>query len=165
MTTKETKKASPPAQARPATGLTPIDEMERLFNEFWSRGWLQPFNLERPRWSEITPPFEGRTPRIDIIERDKDIIVKAELPGVKKEDIDVSVTDTTVSIKGTTRAESRDEKENYYRREISTGSYTRTMNLPCDIDGSKAKSTFSNGLLELTLPKIRKSTRHTIKVQ
>ncbi|KPJ94310.1 MAG: heat-shock protein Hsp20, partial [Gammaproteobacteria bacterium SG8_11] len=76
----------------------------------------------------------------------------------------LTVTENTVTLKGETKKEEKEEKGNYYRCETSRGSFMRTFALPCDVDGSKAKAEFKNGVLELTLPKVEKSKRHSIKI-
>lgn len=145
--------------------LSPFEEMERMFDNYFSRGWLRPFRSEWPSFSKLPQPFEGKTPSVDVIERDDEVVVKAELPGVDKKDIDVSVTSNTVTIKGSTSHEEKEEKGDYYRCEISRGSYSRTLSLPADVDESKAKAKLKDGILELTLPKVTKSKRKSIKVE
>ena len=108
--------------------------------------------------------FEGKTPSVDVIEKDDEVIVKAELPGVDKKDLDISVTNNTVTIKGSTSHEEKEEKGDYYRSEISRGSYSRTLSLPAEVDEEKTKAKFKNGILKLTLPKLKKSKRHNVKV-
>lgn len=110
-------------------------------------------------------PFEGRLPKVDIIDRESEIVVRAEVAGVDKKDLDVSVTDTTVTIKGSTRQESKEEKGDYYRCEISQGSFARTVALPGDVDSGKARASFKDGILELMLPKKEAAKRHSIKVE
>jgi HSP20 family protein len=163
---KEGKKQSTQSlkQAETAPAPSPFDEMDRFFDNYFSRRWMQPFRSTRPSWSDLPAPFEGKTPRVDVIERDDEIIVKAEVPGVDKKDLDISVTDNSVSIKGSTRHEAKEEKGDYYRCEISSGSFSRMVRLPADVDAEKARSKFKDGVLELTLPKMKKATRHTIKV-
>ena len=109
-------------------------------------------------------PFEGSMPRVDVLDREDEIIVKAEVPGVDKKDLDVSVTENSVSIKGSTSHEEKEEKDDYYRCEISSGSFSRTVRLPADVDAAKARSKFKDGILELALPKVKKAKRHTVKV-
>lgn len=144
--------------------MTSIEDVEQLFNNFFRRGWLSPFSWDRPLIKDIPLPFEGRTPHIDVVDRDDTIIIKAELPGVDKKDLDITVTDTSLTIKGSTRTEKKEEKGDYYCKEISSASYARTISLPATVDGSKAKSSFKDGMLEISLPKIEKSLRHSIKV-
>ena len=91
--------------------------------------------------------------------------MKAEVPGIKKEDIEVSVTDNTITIKGSTRREEKEEKGEYYRCEISRGSFARTVALPDNVDSSKVKATFKEGVLEVVMPKVEKSKRRTIAVE
>jgi HSP20 family protein len=103
-------------------------------------------------------------PRVDIVERDDEFVVKAELPGVGKKDLDISVTENAVTIKGSTSQEEKEEKGDYYRCEMSHGTYSLTLALPSDVEADKAKAQFKDGVLELTLPKMKKAKRHTIKV-
>jgi HSP20 family protein len=138
--------------------------MDRLFENYFTRGWLHPFRWARPSWGELDMPFEGKMPNVDVVDRDDEIIVKAEVPGVDKKDLDISVTDNTVSIKGSTSHEEKEEKGDYYRCEISRGSFSRVVPLPADVDAEKASSKFKDGVLELTLPKVKKAKRHTVKV-
>ena len=137
--------------------------MERLFGSFYPQGWLHPFQRKWPAWGEMDA-LGGTIPSADLIERDDEIIVKAELPGVDKKDLDVSVTKNTVSIKGTTSHEEKEEKGDYYHSEISRGEYARTLALPAEIVEEKVKATFKNGILEHKLPKLKQSKRKTVKV-
>jgi len=159
------KKSTKVVKADKEKALSPFDDMEKVFNEFFSRGWMSPFHLTHPAWSHLPAPFEGRTPHVDIVERDNEVFVKAELPGVEKDDLELTVTDNTVTIKGSTRAEEKQEKESYRRCEISQGSFSRTLALPCDVNTDKANARFKNGVLKLTLPKVKKSKHKSIKVE
>jgi len=103
-------------------------------------------------------------PNVDVIDREDEILVRAELPGVDRKDVDVSLSDSLVTIKGSSNHEEKEEKGNYSRREMSRGTFSRTIALPGEVDGSKAKATFSDGVLELTLPKMEKSRRQKIRV-
>jgi HSP20 family protein len=151
-------------QARPARALNPFEEMERMFDNYFSRGWLSPLRREWPSWSELAAPFEGKMPRVDVVDRDDEVVVKAEVPGVDKKDLDITVTDNSVTIKGSTSHEEKEEKGDYYRCEMSRGSFSRMVALPADVDSAKAKSKFKDGVLELTLPKLKKTKRHSIKI-
>ena len=162
---KETDKAKKaiqkPAPTRP---VSPFEAMDQLFGSYCPSGWMRPFRMEWPEWSGAGAPFEGKSPKVDVIDRDKEVVVKAELPGVNKEDIDVSVQNNTVTIKATTSHEEKEEKGDYYRCEMSRGSFARTVMLPAEVDEAKAEASFKNGVLELTLAKLKESKRHTIKV-
>ena len=147
--------------------LRTLDEMDnifdRMFEEFFPRGWLRPFHFGRGWWPEVD--YEGRQPRIDLIDREDDMVVRAELPGVEKGDLDVSMTEDSVTIKAQGRREEKEEAEHYYRHEIARRTFARTLPLPCNVKGDKAKAHFKDGVLELTLPKVEKSKRRTIKVE
>ena len=163
---KEEKKESKQEvqKVEPTHAISPFEDMERMFDNYFSRGWMRPFHMEWPSFPKMKA-FEGKIPSVDVIERDNEVVVKAELPGVDKKDIDISVTTNTVTIKGSTSHEEKEEKGNYYRCEMSRGSYSRTLSLPADVDEEKTKAKFKDGILELTLPKLKKSKRHTIKVE
>ena len=165
---KVTKKASKQEiqKAELMRPLNPFEEMDRLFESYFPRGLLRPFHIEWPSRSELAAPFEGKTPHVDVIERKKDILVKAALPGVDKKDIDISVKKDSVTIKGSTSHELKEEKEDYYHSEISRGSYCRTLVLPAEVDEDKVKAKFKDGILELTLPKakVEKKKTRSIKI-
>ncbi len=152
-------------QVQPAHALSPFEEMDRMFDSLfgrtWPRSWMQPL---MPSWPEM-PSISMRMPKVDVIDRDDAVLVRAEVSGVKKEDLEISVGDDTVTIRGCTRHEEKEEKADYYRSEISRGEFSRTVTLPCSVDSDKSTAKLENGLLELTLPKLEKSKRHTIKVE
>ena len=136
-----------------------LQEMERMFEQFMPSGFMRPTGLERTSLSDVSP-------RIDVIDQDDTILVKAALPGVEKDDLEVSTTDHSVTIRGSMRKESKEEKKGeYYRREISTGNFLRTVTLPSSIDEKGIKAKFRDGLLELTMPKLEREKRHNIKIE
>jgi HSP20 family protein len=157
-----------PLASRPSRGLVSLDDMERMFDrmfeDFWPKRWMRPFGFQGPGRGELAA-LEGRTPSVDIIDRDNEIIVKAELPGVDKKDLDVSMSDNAATIKATSYKEAQEEKGDYYRSEIAQGSYMRTVALPAEVDGAKCKATFKNGVLELVIPKLEPAQRHRINVE
>lgn len=138
---------------RPAFG-----DIERMFEDFFGRRWMRPTPWE-PAFPEM-PAF----PSVDVIDREDELVVRAEVPGYKKDEIEISVGDTMLTIKGETHAEEKEEKGDYYRCEISRGAFSRTVPLPAAVDDSKAKASMKDGMLELTLPKLEKSKRHTISI-
>ncbi len=149
-------------KATPARSLSPFEEMDRLFESFFPRGWLRPMRWE---WPELGASFEVRTPRVDVIDREAEVVVRAEVPGVDKKDIEVSVTENTVTIQGSSRREEKEERDNYYRREIMRGAFSRTVALPAEVDSGKAKATFKDGVLELTVPKVEKAKRRSVPIE
>ncbi|MBI2752118.1 MAG: Hsp20/alpha crystallin family protein [Betaproteobacteria bacterium] len=147
-------------KAEPIHALSPFEEMDRMFDAFLRRGWMRPWRMDWPGIAEV----ELRMPKVDVIERDTEIVIKAEVPGIDKKDIDVQVTEGAVTIKGSTKHEEKEEKGDFYRCEITRGDFSRTVALPAEVDGSKAKAAFKDGMLELTLPKVEASKRHRVKV-
>lgn len=105
-----------------------------------------------------------RMPKVDVIDKDDAVVVRAEVSGVKKEDLEISLGDNTVTIRGCTRHEEKEQKGEYYRSEISRGEFSRTVALPCAVDSNRSSAKLEDGMLELTLPKLEKAKRHTIKV-
>ena len=153
-------------ESTPSRMVNPFEEMDRLFENFMGRGWMRPFHFDHPMWSDWTSPIERKLlPRVDVIERDKVIVVRAQVPGVEKKDLSVTVTDNMVTIKGETSHETKEEKGDYFRRECSHGSFTRTIPLPHDVDGSQAKASFKDGMLELTVPKVDKPGKREVPIE
>lgn len=147
--------------------MSPFAEMDRMFDTFfsgWPRGWLRPSAHDWPAWGEHAP-FEGRTPKVDVIDRDHELVVRAELPGVRKEDLDVTMSDSSITIRASTHYEDKEEKGEYYRSEMSRGEFSRTVGLPAKVHGKDTRATFKDGILELVLPKDEESRRHTVKVE
>jgi HSP20 family protein len=134
-------------------------DVDRMFDDLFGRRLMRRFGLERP-----FPEAESFLPSVDVIDRDDEVVVRAAIPGYKKEDIEISVSDSMLTIKGETKTEEKEEKGDYYRCEITQGSFSRMVELPAAVDDAKAKATMKDGMLELTLPKVEKSKRHTISI-
>lgn len=145
--------------------LSPFEEFESFFDQLRARDWLAPFHWPERFQSHIPMFAEGKMPKVDIIDREKELLIRAELPGVEKKDLDISMTDSSVTIKAKSRYEEKEEKGDYYRSEISQGAYCRTVGLPAEVDMEQAKTAFKDGVLELTVPKLESSQRRTIKVE
>jgi len=153
---------------KPATqewGLRSFDDMDNWFNDFFQHRGLTPFWSRFPGWADVEASFKGQVPKVDVVDRENEILVRAELPGVKKDDLEVSLTDHTLSIRATTAHEEKEEKGEYFRREIRRGEFQRTLPLPSNIDQEKVNAVFNDGILELKLPKLESATRKTIKVE
>ncbi len=153
-------------------GMVPFEDVDRWFSEvahrfddLFSRRWLSPFERLFPSVPEMKTPFEGRMPKVDVIDREAEIVIRGELPGVTKENLEVSMTDDAVTIRASTRHEEQEEKGEYRRRELSRGEFQRVLALPAAVKGAEAKATFKDGILELVLPKLEPAKRRTIKVE
>ena len=95
--------------------------------------------------------MEDIVPSIDMFEEKNEVVIKVELPGMKKEDIDISLTDNTITLSGEKKKEEKIEKINYYRMERSQGSFKRSFHLPAKVKSDKAKASFKDGVLEIQL--------------
>lgn len=123
------------------------EEMDRLFGDFgFGRGLAPGFTgFDEPEGSIWSPQAE-------IFEREGKLIVRADLPGLNKEDINVDITDDAIRIRGERRQEKEENEEGYYRSERSYGSFYRQIPLPGGINPEEANATFKNGVLEITVP-------------
>jgi HSP20 family protein len=147
-------------KAEPSIVLSPFHDMERWFEDFFRRPFFGPSWLPRLR----TPEFEEISPSIDLFTEGDDVVVKAELPGMKKEDIDVSVTDNTITVSGEKRKEEKVEKKDYYRLERSYGSFSRSFSLPAEVQTEKVTAKFKDGILEIRIPKTEEAKKKEKKV-
>lgn len=156
-------------KGRAARALTSFEEMERsmerMFDRFFHHGGMNPFRGVETLFPELPEFSREKTPRVDVIERDAEVFVRAEVPGYSKDDLNISLTEDAVTLSGKTRHEEKEEKGSYHRMEIRSGEFSRTLRMPVGIDGAKASAKFKDGVLELTLPKLRKSERHTVKIE
>lgn len=147
-------------------GIHPIDSMERAFDRIFGRRWPSLWSRNDTPVVDSLFEFEGlRIPSLDVIDRDDEVMVRAEIPGIEKKDINVSIADSVLTIKGETSAESKEEKGDYYRHEISSSSFARSVALPGNVDESKVVANLKDGVLEVKLPKAESSKRKTIAVQ
>ncbi|MGE5152841.1 MAG: Hsp20/alpha crystallin family protein, partial [Bdellovibrio bacteriovorus] len=108
--------------------------------------------------------MEFRTPRVDVINRDEEVLVRAELPGVKREDLTVELTGDLLTIRGEQHHEERKEEGDLVRAEIARGTFSRTMTVPAGLDGEHVKAEFKDGVLEVHLPKLEKTERRRIEI-
>lgn len=138
--------------------------MDQIFENYLPHRWLHQFRQGWPAHQQMAP-FAGKTPCVDVIDRDNDFLIKAELPGVDKKDINITIANNILTLEANMSKEEKEEKAEYYRREISRGSYRRTFALPAAVKENEAKASFQNGILELTIPKMEKAKRSTIKVE
>jgi HSP20 family protein len=149
------------AAGAPAPG-GPFEELERWLNEYLPRAWIRRWGS--PSWGELTRPIERLAPRIDIIERDEEVVLFAELPGVAKDDLELIVYEQTVTIKGNTRRRTADSEGEYFRAEIAAGDFSRSVSLPGRVEAEKSQAKFTDGLLELRIPKRYKTRHQRVKI-
>jgi HSP20 family protein len=104
-------------------------------------------------------------PALDVSETKDAVMVKAEVPGMESRDIQLSLEDQLLTLKGEKKQEKEEKDEHYYRMERSYGAFVRTVRLPATVDGSKVTATFKNGLLKVTLPKSATAKGTTIPIK
>jgi len=102
---------------------------------------------------------------VDLSETDGQVVVKAALPGIQPEGVDISVSDGVLTIKGATYSKDTTTTENYHRREIRYGAFSRAIALPSEVDDAKAEAEFQDGVLTVTLPKAEEVRPKQIKVK
>ena len=130
------------------------EAMDRLFEE----------RFIQPRVGRLAPLSVGAL-AVDMYETDQDVVIKSSVPGVKTDDLDITITGDTLTIKGETKTEEKVERANYIRQERRYGAFCRSLILPTTIVTEKAKAEFENGVLTLTLPKAEEVKPKTIKVK
>jgi HSP20 family protein len=136
------------------------DEMDRVFDDFgFGRSWPGP----RPGRSWLRTPWRTQTemwsPEIEVSHQNNELLVRADLPGMKKDDVCVDVTDDAITISGERQQDEKTERGGIYRSERSYGSFCRTIPLPEGANADQAKATFKNGVLEIRMPAPEQATR------
>lgn len=135
-------------------------DMDTWFDESLLRPFA-PFGFSMPRIAE----FEELVPSVDIFDDKGDLVVKAELPGISKDDIDVTLSDGSITISGEKKKENEIKKKDYYKWERSYGSFCRTFRLPSEVKTDKVTSTFKDGVLEVRMPKSEEAKNKEVKVK
>lgn len=125
-----------------------MEEMERPFDNLFN--WPSSPAI----WRRMPSMEMAWAPAIDVFEKNDRFVVKAELPGMKQKDINVSVVSNSLTIRGERTAESEVEREDYYYSERSYGSFSRSIDIPPDVDAKKIEANYDDGVLEIDLPKI-----------
>jgi HSP20 family protein len=137
------------------------EEMDRLFEDFGGRGWLTPMldkaQLPQGPWS----------PQVEIFERGNELVLRADLPGLTKDDVNVEVASDGITIEGERRNEHEEKGEGYFRSERSYGKFYRRVPLPEGAKAEDANASFSNGVLEITLTvaKGEERKRHRLEIR
>ncbi|MEJ2684366.1 MAG: Hsp20/alpha crystallin family protein [Candidatus Sulfobium sp.] len=158
MAQKESKEM---VKVEPTRPLSRFEEMEREFEDFFRR----PFSMMMPSWWRVPKMPEVTSPAVDIFEDNGNVVVKAEMPGMTKEELDVKIAGNVLTISGEKKKEEKVEKQNYFRMERSYGSFTRSFSLPSDVQTDKIKAQFRDGVLQITLPKTAEAIEKQKKVK
>ncbi len=138
-----------------------FEEMEKRFEDFFRRPFsMLPSWMPRMKMHEIAEV----SPSIDIFTEGDNVVVKGELPGMAKEDIDISLTEDTITISGEKKKEEKIEKKDYYSVERSYGSFKRLFSLPSEVQTEKASAEFKDGILEIRIPKTEEAKKKEKKI-
>ena len=159
---KESKEVAPKKSAEVMPRGSEIDRwFDRLTEDFWRR----PFSslMLGERWP--FPTMSLKIPSLDVFEEKDDIVVKADLPGMNKDEIEVTVTENVVTIKGEKKKEEEVKEKDYYRRERSYGSFVRSVELPSEVKSDQIKANFKDGVLEVRMPKTEEAKKKSVSVK
>ena len=132
--------------------MTLREAMDRLFDDAFTR----PLSLAGNNWS---------IPAVDMYQTDNEVVVKAALPGIKADEVQINVTGEVLTLKGETKQESETKEKAYHIREQRWGSFERSLVLPTEVVADKAKADFENGILTITLPKAEEVKPKTISIK
>jgi len=136
-------------------------EMDRIWEDLFP-GARRPFEAPLRR---LTGDRSVATPSIDIIDREKEVVVKADMPGVAKEDLDITLREDVLTISGAVKAETETKEDHYYYSERSYASYSRSVNIPFKVEADKIKASLKDGVLTIHLPKVKELQPKKIKVE
>jgi len=131
------------------------EAMNKLFEDAFSRRSLLPEATVETVW----------TPAVDVYETEDEVVVKTMLPGLKKEDLEVTFSDDILTIKGETKREAETKKRNYYHKELAYGQFVRSMALPVSVKAEEAKAEFKDGILEVHIPKTEEAKPKVHKLE
>ena len=147
-------------EARPVSY---FDEMEDYFDKIFRH----PFSMmSHPFWPGAGfAKMDEISPSVDIFEEDDNVVVKAEIPGISKDDLNVTISENTLTISGEKKQEEKVEKKNYHRVERSYGSFCRSFRLPANVNSDKAEASFKEGVLELKMPMKEESKKKKITIK
>ena len=162
----ETDKTAPSA-LRPSRPLESLRrEMDRLFDDFGIGTWRSPFRgsfFDMDPFRRAKAAFSG-VPAVDVTETERGYKVTAELPGMDEKNIEVKIANGMLMIKGEKQEEKEEEKQDYYVRERSFGSFERTFPVPDGVDLDKVDASFKKGVLTVTLPKTAEAQKEEKKI-
>lgn len=134
-------------------------EMGQMMDRFWNTDMDDFFHGQTPATSIF-----GGEPRVDVSVDDSNVYITAELPGVEEKDIDLSIKDGRLILSGEKKSESEDKKDGYYRKERSYGRFSRVISPGNEVDESKAKASFKNGVLRVTIPRTEKDKTNVKRI-
>jgi HSP20 family protein len=170
---KEKKKDVVPVQKGEVQRRGDVDHIMDQFDQMMTDLWRRPFSglfpsfpsLLRPSRTLLGESLQLRMPTVDLYEEPEEVILKADVPGLSKEDLKIDLADNMVTLSGEKKKEEDVKEKDYSYSERSYGSFSRSLQLPCAVKADQAKATFKNGVLEVKLPKTEEAKKRRISVQ
>ena len=139
---------------RPRLMRSPLREIAREMEDMFGRTFMA--------WPDKEP---GWAPSIDMVDKKDEIVVKADLPGIEEKDIELTVQDGALVIRGERKTEKEEKKEDYYYAERSYGAFLRSLPLPANVDAERVKASFRKGVLEVHLPKAMEAKGRKVEIK
>ena len=161
---KEVKETKPAVRRRMELEPWRFSDLERMFEDWFDDFGSRPLSRMWPRFARLRG-ISLEAPALDVYEQKDDVIVKAEIPGLTKEEIDISLDGNTLTIKGEKKKEEEVKDEDYYRCERTYGAFSRSIELPVTVQTDKVNASFKNGVLEIRLPKTEEAKKSVVKVK
>jgi HSP20 family protein len=145
-------------------------EMDRLFDDFFGRTFPAPFSRSLFDWDvepfgDLTRHLGAVTPRIDVHESDKAFTIDAELPGMDEDDIELTLSDGLLTLKGEKKEEKEEKKADYYLSERHYGSFKRTFRVPDSVEQDRVSAKFKKGVLSIAMPKSTKARKEEKRIK
>lgn len=141
-----------------------MDEFfESAFPRKWMEGLFEPYAWKRPFWSEFDEKFDV-FPKVDVIDKDDALVVRADVPGIKKEDLEITIAGDRLVFEAKREYDEEEKGEEFVRHEMAYGRLYRAVQLPVEVFGDKAKAELKDGVLEIFLPKVEATTPYKVKV-
>ncbi len=142
----------------------PLTELERELDRSLNGLFNRPLGL-RPIWDDINSEALGWQPPVNVYEDKDHLAIEAQLPGIDLNDIELSVKEQTLHLRGERKAEAGKSKEGYHVREAHYGNFSRSFSLPSTVNPDEAKATYDKGVLTITIPKQEKAKPRTIQIE
>lgn len=144
----------------------PFEELRRMQERMYRIfGEIEPSFMERKMLPATGGELATVEPFVDVIDKGDKVVVAADVPGVEKEDLSVNISGDRLEISAERKKEAEEKKEGYVRRERTYTSYYRLVPLPAEVDGDKADATFENGVLEISMPKVKAIEKKKIEIK
>jgi HSP20 family protein len=162
---KEVKETKPAVRRRMEMEPWRFSDLERAFEDWFDDFGARPFpRMWRPGFARLRG-ISLEAPTLDVYEQKDDVIVKAEIPGLTKDEIDISLDGNILTIKGEKKKEEEVKDEDYYRCERTYGAFSRSIELPVTVQTDKVNASFKNGVLEIRMPKTEEAKKNVVKVK